>query len=55
MIESCELLLLWHDIPDMVQAEVAYTSQPKEKQGWKKAEETNYYHNLGTVYQNGSA
>lgn len=37
MIESCELLLLWYDIPDMAQAEGAYTPQPKLKQGWKKA------------------
>lgn len=50
MIEGCELLLLWYGIPDMAWAEEAYTSQPKEKQGWKKAEKTNYHHNLGTIY-----
>lgn len=36
MIESCELRLLWCDIPDVARAEGAYTSQPKEKQGSNK-------------------
>lgn len=53
-MESCELLLLWYDILDMAQAEEAYTSQPKKtpKAGKKKAEKTNYYHYMDSIYQN---
>lgn len=40
----------------MAEAEGAYTSQPKKTpQGWqKKAEKTNYHHNMDTIYQNSS-
>lgn len=42
----------------MTQAEGAYTSQPKTKKnpkaGKKKAEKTNYHHNMDIIYQNSS-